>query len=92
MRPRCATDVLTDADLAKVQRRRELPTRVIQAGQVLIQDRVIEPNLAGDLSPIELPSFVGKGPLQYIPPLIVGRGLRPERVRTPDVHAAGGRE
>ncbi|MUL44411.1 FAD-dependent oxidoreductase [Mycobacterium sp. CBMA293] len=78
--------LLTDADLAKVQRRRELPTRVVQAGQVLIQNRAIEPNLAGDLSTIQLPSFVGKGPLQYIPPLIVGRGLRPEHVRTPDVH------
>ncbi|KAA1428157.1 FAD-dependent oxidoreductase [Mycolicibacter arupensis] len=78
--------LLTDADLAKVQRRRELPTRVIQAGQVLIQDQAIEPNLAGDLSTIQLPSFIGKGPLQYIPPLIVGRGLRPEHVRTPDVH------
>jgi 2-polyprenyl-6-methoxyphenol hydroxylase-like FAD-dependent oxidoreductase len=79
--------VLSDADLAEVQRRRELPTRVIQAGQVLIQDRVIEPNLAGDLSPIRVPSFIGKGPLQYLPPLIAGRGLRPEQVRTPDVHA-----
>jgi 2-polyprenyl-6-methoxyphenol hydroxylase-like FAD-dependent oxidoreductase len=79
--------LLTDADLAKVQRRRELPTRVIQAFQVLIQNQAIEPNLAGDLSPIQVPSFVGKGPLQYIPPVIVGRGLRPEHVRTPDVHA-----
>ncbi|GAA2408630.1 FAD-dependent oxidoreductase [Mycolicibacterium llatzerense] len=78
--------LLADADLAKVQRRRELPTRIIQAGQVLAQNRVIEPNLAGDLSPISVPSFVGKGPLQYIPPLLVGRGFRPEHVRTPDVH------
>ncbi|RUP31752.1 MAG: FAD-dependent oxidoreductase [Mycolicibacterium sp.] len=79
--------LLADSDLAKVQRRRELPTRIIQAGQVLAQDRVIEPNLAGDLSPIQVPSFVGRGPLQYIPPLLVGRGFRPEHVRTPDVHA-----
>lgn len=79
--------LLADSDLAKVQRRRELPTRIIQAGQVLAQDRVIEPNLAGDLSPIQVPSFVGKGPLQYIPPLLVGRGFRPEHVCTPDVHA-----
>lgn len=76
----------TDAHLPKVQRRRELPTRVIQAGQVFIQDRVIAPNLAGDLSPVQVPSFVGKGPLQYLPPVVVGRGLRPEHVRTPDVH------
>lgn len=79
---------LTDADLAKVQRRRELPTRIIQAGQVFIQNRAVEPNLTGDLSPIKIPSFVGRGPLQFIPPIIVGRGFRPEHVRTPDVHAS----
>jgi 2-polyprenyl-6-methoxyphenol hydroxylase-like FAD-dependent oxidoreductase len=79
---------LTDADLAKVQRRRELPTRIIQAGQVFIQNRVIEPNLTGDLSPIRIPKIVGRGPLQFIPPIVVGRGFRPEHVRTPDVHAA----
>jgi 2-polyprenyl-6-methoxyphenol hydroxylase-like FAD-dependent oxidoreductase len=79
---------LTDADLAKVQRRRELPTRIIQAGQVFIQNRAVEPNLIGDLSPIPIPKIIGLGPLQFIPPIIVGRGFRPEHVRTPDVHAA----
>jgi 2-polyprenyl-6-methoxyphenol hydroxylase-like FAD-dependent oxidoreductase len=78
---------LTDADLAKVQRRRELPTRIIQAGQVFLQNRAIEPFLTGDLEPIRLPKFVGRGPLQFIPPIVVGRGFRPEQVRTPDVHA-----
>jgi 2-polyprenyl-6-methoxyphenol hydroxylase-like FAD-dependent oxidoreductase len=78
---------LTDADLAKVQRRRELPTRIIQAGQILVQDKAIEKNLSGDLSPISIPKFVGRGPLQFIPPVVVGRGFRPEHVRTPDVHA-----
>jgi 2-polyprenyl-6-methoxyphenol hydroxylase-like FAD-dependent oxidoreductase len=79
---------LTNADLAKVQRRRERPTRIIQAGQVLIQNAAIEPNLNGDLSPIPIPKIVGRGPLQFIPPIVVGRGFRPEHVRTPDVHAA----
>lgn len=79
---------LTDADLAKVQRRRELPAKIIQAGQVLVQNNVIEPNLAGDLSPVRVPRIVGRGPLQFIPPILVGRGFRPEHVRTPDVHAA----
>ena len=77
---------LTDADLAKVQRRRELPTRLIQAGQVFIQNRAVEPYLTGDLSPIRIPKIVGFGPLQFIPPIIVGRGFRPEHVRTPNVH------
>ena len=79
---------LTDADLAKVQRRRELPTRIVQGFQVLAQDRVIAPNLSGDLSSIRVPKIVGFGPLQSIPPIFVGRGFRPEHVRTPDVHAA----
>ena len=79
---------LTEADLAKVQRRRELPAKLIQAGQVFIQNNVIEPNLAGDLSTIRVPKVVGRGPLQFIPPIVIGRGFRPEHVRTPDVHAA----
>jgi 2-polyprenyl-6-methoxyphenol hydroxylase-like FAD-dependent oxidoreductase len=79
---------LTNADLRKVQRRRELPTRIIQAGQVFIQNAAIARNLSGDLSPIRIPKFVGRGPLQFIPPIVVGRGFRPEHVRTPDVHAA----
>jgi hypothetical protein len=79
---------LTDADLAKVQRRRELPTRIIQGFQVLMQDKAIAPNLSGDLSSINVPKFVGWGPLQAIPPIFVGRGFHPEHVRTPDVHGA----
>ncbi|MDT7765961.1 MAG: hypothetical protein QOC63_5381 [Mycobacterium sp.] len=79
---------LTSADLANVQRRRELPTRIIQAGQVLIQNAAVAPNLRGDLSPVRIPKFVGRGPLQFIPPIVVGRGFRPEHVRTPDIHAA----
>ena len=78
---------MTDGDLAKVQRRRELPTRIIQAGQVFIQNRAVEPNLTGDLSPIPIPKIIGRGPLQFIPPIVVGRGFHPEHVRTPDVHA-----
>lgn len=78
---------VTDRDLAQVQRRRELPTRIVQAVQVLMQDNAIAPNLNGDLSPIHVPKIVGFGPLQAIPPLVVGRGFRPEHVRTPDVHA-----
>jgi 2-polyprenyl-6-methoxyphenol hydroxylase-like FAD-dependent oxidoreductase len=79
---------LTDADLAKVQRRRELPTRIFQAGQVIAQNAVIEPYLTGDLAPIRIPKIIGWGPLQFIPPIVVGRGFRPEHVRTPDAHAA----
>jgi 2-polyprenyl-6-methoxyphenol hydroxylase-like FAD-dependent oxidoreductase len=79
---------VTNADLARVQHRRELPTRIIQAVQVFLQNTAIEPHLTGDLSPIRIPKIVGRGPLQFIPPILVGRGFRPEHVRTPDVHAS----
>jgi 2-polyprenyl-6-methoxyphenol hydroxylase-like FAD-dependent oxidoreductase len=79
---------VTNADLAKVQRRRERPTRIVQAFQVFAQNKLIAPNLSGDLSPIRIPKIVGLGPLRWIPPIFVGRGFRPEHVRTPDVHAA----
>lgn len=78
---------LTDRDLAAVQKRRELPVRVAQAAQVFAQNNVVEPLMkGGDLSPIKVPGFVGWGPLKFIPPIAVGRGLRPEHVRTQDVH------
>jgi len=79
---------LTERHLAQVQRRRQLPAKLIQAVQVFVQNNVIEPNLAGDLSSVRVPKIVGRGPLQFIPPIVVGRGFRPEHVRTPDVHAA----
>jgi 2-polyprenyl-6-methoxyphenol hydroxylase-like FAD-dependent oxidoreductase len=77
---------LSDADLAKVQSRRELPARVIQAIQVFAQNQVIAPNLEGDLSPIRVPSIVLRSPIGFLPPIVFGRGLRAEHVRTPDVH------
>jgi hypothetical protein len=49
---------------------------------------VIGPRLTGDLSPIRIPKIVGWGPLQFIPPIVIGRGFRPEHVRTPDAHAS----
>jgi 2-polyprenyl-6-methoxyphenol hydroxylase-like FAD-dependent oxidoreductase len=68
---------LTTADLARVQRRRELTARLTQAFQVLIQDKIIAPNLTGDLSPLHVPKIVGRVPMQWIPPIVVGRGYRP---------------
>ncbi|MGH3725890.1 MAG: FAD-dependent oxidoreductase [Mycobacterium sp.] len=78
---------VTTDHLAQVQKRRELPVRLAQAVQIFAQNNVIEPLMnGGDLSPIRVPRFIGWGPLKFIPPIAVGRGLRPERVRTPDVH------
>ena len=79
----------TVASLRKVQRRREFPTRVTQRLQVLAQDRIISRVLAAD-GPIEVPSILKlmqRWPfLQRIPARAIGLGVRPERVKTPEVH------
>lgn len=79
---------LPDALLHKVQRRREFPTRVIQAGQKLAQDRVIGAVLSG--SPIRRAAWpirlLDRSPrLRRIPGRLIGLGVRRERVRSPVV-------
>jgi 2-polyprenyl-6-methoxyphenol hydroxylase-like FAD-dependent oxidoreductase len=84
---------VTPGQLRQVQRRRELPTRVTQALQVLIQKRVIGRVLAGrgKLSPPWVVRLLARWPLlRRIPARLIGVGVRPEHVRTPDVFAAGG--
>jgi len=75
-----------DPLLARVQKRREWPTRVIQRGQKLAQDNVIGAVLSG--RPIErapLPvRLLDRFPLlRRIPSRIIGLGVRRERVRSP---------
>ena len=74
-----------DADLERVQTRRELPTRIVQRAQVMIQERVLGPALTGK-GPQQLP-FALKllrwfPTLRRIPARLVGIGVRPEHVRT----------
>ncbi|HXM20684.1 MAG TPA: FAD-dependent oxidoreductase [Terriglobales bacterium] len=75
-------------DLAKVQRRRALPTRLTQKFQVLIQKQVITRVLATS-ERIELPwplrRMLRSKFLSRIRGRIVGIGFRPEHVKTPDV-------
>ena len=77
---------LTDADLAAVQRRRTLPTRLIQGIQVAIQERVLDRVLGSD-NPITAPwplRLFNRLPwLARIPARLVGLGFRPEHVRLP---------
>ncbi|KRA84582.1 monooxygenase [Altererythrobacter sp. Root672] len=75
-----------DPLLAKVQARREFPTRVIQAGQKFAQDNVIGAVLSGE--PITEAPWVLKvlerfPLLRRIPGRIIGLGVRRERVRSP---------
>jgi hypothetical protein len=66
-----------------VQRRRELPTRVVQRVQILIQDNVIAPTLRGDATPRapRIVRLIDQLPvLRRIPARLVGLGFRRERV------------
>ena len=79
---------LTENDLDKVQRRRLFPTRVTQAAQVFMQNRVLKPIL-GNTQQISVPFvlrlFQWFPFLRRIPARLVGIGVRPEHVRTPNV-------
>jgi 2-polyprenyl-6-methoxyphenol hydroxylase-like FAD-dependent oxidoreductase len=69
-------------ELAAVQRRRELPTRVIQAIQTQIQNRVLAPALdARRRRPDVLPVLARVPGLRRIPPRVVALGIRNEHVR-----------
>ncbi len=77
---------LTEADLARVQKRREFPVRVTQRIQVLAQNRVVQPVLAST-KPLKVNRalrLVDRCPmLQRIPAYVVGIGVRPEHVHSP---------
>jgi 2-polyprenyl-6-methoxyphenol hydroxylase-like FAD-dependent oxidoreductase len=82
---------LTEADLARVQKRREFPTRVTQGLQVQAQKRVIQPVLRSTqplAPPWALRLFNRLPVLQRIPARLVGVGVRPEHVHSPEACAA----
>jgi 2-polyprenyl-6-methoxyphenol hydroxylase-like FAD-dependent oxidoreductase len=81
---------LREDDLDRVERRREFPTRVTQRIQVVVQNNVIDRLLgAGEALaapwPLRLTSWFA--PLRLIPAWLVGKGVRPEHVHTPDIRA-----
>jgi len=79
------------AYLEAVQRRRELPTRITQRMQVVMQNRVIFRTLTSG-APTSLPwpaRLLRDYPiLRRIPARLVGMGFRPEHVRSPEVGRA----
>jgi 2-polyprenyl-6-methoxyphenol hydroxylase-like FAD-dependent oxidoreductase len=80
-----------EADLARVQTRREFPAKVTQAIQVFLQDKVISRALAttGNLKAPFAVRLMARWPLlRRIPARLLGLGVRPEHVRTPSGTAA----
>jgi 2-polyprenyl-6-methoxyphenol hydroxylase-like FAD-dependent oxidoreductase len=85
------TGAVTLDHLAQVQRRREWPTRVTQAFQRTLQNRVIGPVLAGTKQPkVPLPVKLLDWfpPLRGIPARFIGIGVRPEHIRAKEVASA----
>lgn len=74
-------------ELRKVQARRDFPTRVTQRMQVEVHRRVVEPTLKRTTrpkAPLLLKLFRLLPVLQRIPARLVGIGVRPEHIETPD--------
>jgi 2-polyprenyl-6-methoxyphenol hydroxylase-like FAD-dependent oxidoreductase len=79
---------LTTDHLRRVQRRRELPARITQWLQVLIQQRIVT-RVLGGADQVEPPlplRLLARFPvLRRLPAWLIGVGLRPEHVKTPAV-------
>ena len=76
------TGTLSERDLARVQRRRTLPTAVTQAGQRAIHRRIVAPLLDGGADPPPVRVLERFPALQAIPAYLLAIGIRPEHVRT----------
>jgi 2-polyprenyl-6-methoxyphenol hydroxylase-like FAD-dependent oxidoreductase len=72
-----------DSDLARVQKRREFPTRVVQRVQLLAQDLFLKRTLEGRVPrkmPVALKLLQRFPMLRRIPARLVGMGVRPEHI------------
>jgi 2-polyprenyl-6-methoxyphenol hydroxylase-like FAD-dependent oxidoreductase len=81
----------SDHDLQAIQDRRTLPVRFTQFVQLTMQNRIVSPALAGVRQP--KPPLLFKlldavAVLRRIPARLLGLGIRPEHIHTPDVLAA----
>jgi 2-polyprenyl-6-methoxyphenol hydroxylase-like FAD-dependent oxidoreductase len=82
--------IVTDDDLHAVQTRRTLPMRFTQWLQLTIQKRIISRVLQAEQRPKPPPLFklFNIFPvLRRIPARLLGIGIRPEHVRTPEISA-----
>jgi len=73
--------------LAAVQERRAFPMRVIQQVQVIVQNKLLSPALASEerpKPPLPMRLMQWFPPLRRIPARIIGLGVRPEHIQTPE--------
>jgi len=80
--------------LQRVQRRRQFPARLTQRGQILIQNKVIASVLGKSETlkpPLPLTLLRHVPLLRRIPARLIGMGIRPEHVATPDAMAGRAR-
>jgi 2-polyprenyl-6-methoxyphenol hydroxylase-like FAD-dependent oxidoreductase len=79
---------LQDDDLDLVRRRRLFPVKVIQGLQVAVHNRVLRPVVAGGERSLKVPwplkVLNANAWLRRWPAQILGLGVRPEHVRSPD--------
>jgi 2-polyprenyl-6-methoxyphenol hydroxylase-like FAD-dependent oxidoreductase len=79
--------------LRQVQERRDFPTRMVQRAQVFIQERVIT-GMLGNRDEIKPPLVVkllrAVPILRRIPARLLGIGIRPEHIRTPERRTVAG--
>jgi 2-polyprenyl-6-methoxyphenol hydroxylase-like FAD-dependent oxidoreductase len=88
-----ARGMMTDGDLQAIQDRRTLPVRFTQWLQLNIQKRIISRVLGMEggrrpKPPLFFRLFNVFPPLRRIPARLLGVGIRPEHIRTPEVGAA----
>jgi 2-polyprenyl-6-methoxyphenol hydroxylase-like FAD-dependent oxidoreductase len=78
---------VTINDLEQVQKRREWPTRLIQAMQTFIHRHVVtgRASTQGDKLPFFLRLFLWFPFLRAIPARLIGLGPRPEHIRSPAI-------
>ena len=84
----------TASSLGRVQRRRELPTRLTQAAQLRIQNGLIGPTLAGTQQSVPLLArwLDRSALLRRIPAWLIGVGVRAEHVAPNLIEPATGAE
>jgi 2-polyprenyl-6-methoxyphenol hydroxylase-like FAD-dependent oxidoreductase len=91
-----AKGAVSDEHLRAVQRRREFPARVTQGFQVFAHKRFIGPAMRHPRPITRLPvalKLLQMFPiLRRIPARLVGMGVRPEHVRTPDTKPQSSRQ